>query len=105
MSVKDIIEAVKAGAEAVTEVLKPVQEIGGAMWDGMAKHAEHGASELASAMYTGNAYVAYGWGNEGPDVKPQEQVNSQVQDAKPWETEKAQEVKPPEQEQDNGMQM
>jgi hypothetical protein len=45
----------------LAKILEGAKDIGGAIWDGAARHAEHGSAELMSAAYTGNSYVPYGW--------------------------------------------
>lgn len=75
-------EAEKAPS-TLAKVLGQVKEIGGAIWDGAASHAEHGAAELASAIYTGNAYVPYGWSQADSEVeapKTPEAAKEQEQD-------------------------
>ena len=109
MSAKKIIAEIKAAAKEATQELASDQSSGGPAPSDNAmgrffseigaelKHqAEAGAHEAAAALFRGDAFVMYG-GREGAE---------QDNDPKPWERQVTQEqVKEPEQEQDNGMEM
>ena len=45
----------------LAKILEGAKEIGGAIWDGAARHVEHGSAELSSALFNGTSYVPYGW--------------------------------------------
>ena len=70
--------AIQAGMEAFKAILSPVQEIGGAIWDGGKGLFDHGRTEMAAALFSGQAHVMYMRGQEGI-----EQGQDQVQPIEP----------------------
>lgn len=59
---------------AVEKILGSAKEIGGAMWDAATPMVAHGSTELMSGIYSGSAFVPYGWGSVDtpgePSVEP-----------------------------------
>jgi hypothetical protein len=45
----------------LAKILEGAKDMGGAIWDGAARHVEHGSAELSSALFNGTSYVPYGW--------------------------------------------
>jgi hypothetical protein len=56
-------------SSTLAKVLEQVIDGAGKVWDEASRHAEHGAAEIMSAAYTGNAYVPYGWTKDNQDVE------------------------------------
>lgn len=54
----------------------------GKIWDGAIPMAEHGAAELMSAAYTGNAYVPYGWTEAEPGKKQENEDHGLAEEIK-----------------------
>src|SRR5579863_10182394 len=74
-------EQIKSGeqptlVEGIKEAASSMKEIGGQIWDGLAGMFNHGRSEAAAALFSGNAYVMYMKGQEGI-----EQGQDQVKEA------------------------
>ena len=53
---KEMFDLAKDAAAGLGEAAK---DMGGKMWDTVAPMANHGKSEVAAALFTGNAYVMY----------------------------------------------
>jgi hypothetical protein len=57
-------EQLKAGqepslVESIREAASSLKEIGGKIWDGLTPTFDHGAHEMASALFRGDAFVMY----------------------------------------------
>lgn len=82
---REFFEQLKAGqqpslVESIREAASPLKQIGGKIWDSLTPTFEHGAHELASAIFRGDGYVMYprndqgnGQQQEGQEVQQQEQ--------------------------------
>ncbi len=82
---REFFEQLKSGqqpslVESIREAASSLKEIGGKIWDSLTPTFEHGAHELASAMFRGDGYVMYprnsqanGQQQESPQEPQQEQ--------------------------------
>ena len=78
-------EAAREGVkEAALGFLSAAREVGGSIWDGAAPMFNHGRTEMAAALFSGQPYVLYQRGVSGieqgqdqplhgPDIKPEMQ--------------------------------
>jgi hypothetical protein len=64
--------------ERIQQAAEGAKNIAGQMWDGAKPMFDHGRTELAAALFTGQAHVLYMKGQEGPD-KGVEPVREQAQ--------------------------
>jgi hypothetical protein len=81
---REFFEQLKAGqqpslVESIREAASSLKEVGGKIWDSLTPAFEHGAHELASAMFRGDGYVMYprngqanGQQQESQEVQQQE---------------------------------
>ena len=51
--------------EGIKEAASSLKNIGGQIWDGMKPMFDHGRTEAAAALFSGNAHVMYMKGQEG----------------------------------------
>lgn len=61
---QEFFEQLKSGeqptlVESIKEAATSLKDIGGQIWDGLAPSFNHGRSEAAAALFSGNAYVMY----------------------------------------------
>jgi len=61
---REFFEQLKAGqqpglVEFIREAASSLKEFGGKIWDGLTPTFDHGAHEMASALFRGDAFVMY----------------------------------------------
>jgi hypothetical protein len=66
-----------SGGPAPTD--KGMARFGNEVWAEIKRQADHGATELMSAAYTGNAFTPYGWGKVDPGQEVQAPATPEVQ--------------------------
>jgi hypothetical protein len=54
---REFFEQIKAGEQP--SLASTLKEIGGKMWDAMTPTFDHGAHEMAAALFRGDAFVMY----------------------------------------------
>lgn len=61
--------------DGIKEAAATLKDIGGQIWDGAKPMFDHGRTEAAAALFSGNAHVMYMRGNDGiQQGQDQEQV-------------------------------
>ncbi len=75
---KQFFEQIKSGEQptlidAIKEAASSMKEIGGQLWDGMKPMFDHGRTEAAAALFSGQAHVMYMKGQDGVE-QGQDQV-------------------------------
>jgi hypothetical protein len=78
---REFFEQIKAGqqpslVQSIREAAIPLKEIGGKIWDSLTPTFDHGAHEMASALFRGDAFVMYPRTNQAEN---QQQEPQQVQ--------------------------
>jgi hypothetical protein len=79
---KQFFEQLKSGeeltfVETVKEAASSVREIGGEIWDGLKPMFDHGRTEAAALLFSGQGHVMYMRGQEGIEQgQDQEQEQS-----------------------------
>ena len=78
---REFFEQIKAGqqpslVQSIREAASPLKEIGGKIWDSLTPTFDHGAHEMASALFRGDAFVMYPRTNQAEN---QQQEPQQVQ--------------------------
>ncbi len=81
---REFFEQLKAGqepslVESIREAASSLKEVGGKIWDSLTPTFEHGAHELASAMFRGDGYVMYPRTDQG-NGQQQESQEAQQQE-------------------------
>ncbi len=81
---REFFEQLKAGqqpslVESIREAASALKEIGGKIWDGLTPTFDHGAHEMASALFRGDAFVMYPRTNQAESQQQEPQQEQQEQ--------------------------
>ncbi len=79
---REFFEQLKAGqppslVESIREAASSLKQIGGKIWDSLTPTFEHGAHEMASALFRGDAFVMYPRTNQAESQQQEGQQQEQ----------------------------
>jgi hypothetical protein len=79
---REFLEQLKSGeqsklVETIREAAASLKDIGGKIWDGVTPSFEHGAHEMASALFRGDAFVMYPRTNQAEGQQQESQHEQQ----------------------------
>jgi hypothetical protein len=84
---REFFEQLKAGqqpslVESIREAASSLKEIGGKIWDGLTPTFDHGAHEMASALFRGDAFVMYPRTNQAESQQQEPQQEQQQEQSR-----------------------
>jgi hypothetical protein len=84
---REFFEQLKAGqqpslVESIREAMPSLREMGGKIWDGLTPTFEHGAHEMASALFRGDAFVMYPRTNQAESQQQEVQQEQQQEQSR-----------------------
>jgi hypothetical protein len=84
---REFFEQLKAGqqpslVQSIREAASPLKEIGGKIWDSLTPTFDHGAHEMASALFRGDAFVMYPRTNQAENQQQEPQQGQQQEQSR-----------------------